>query len=94
MVLLEVRGVSKGFGPASQRAEVLHDINLEIESGEFVAMTHTLLLDIFAAGAASDIALFTRASKELKNTELKDFATKTLPHLQHHLEEAKRLQKK
>ena len=37
------------------------------------------------------VALFTRASKELKNKELKDFATKTLPTLQHHLEEAKKL---
>jgi len=39
------------------------------------------------------VALFTRASKELKNKELKDFATKTLPHLQHHLDEAKKLSK-
>lgn len=40
------------------------------------------------------VALFTRASKELTNKELKEFATKTLPHLQHHLEDAKKLQKK
>jgi len=40
------------------------------------------------------VDLFTRASKELKNKELKDFATKTLPHLQHHLEDAKKLDKK
>ncbi len=39
------------------------------------------------------VALFTRASKELKNKELKEFATKTLPHLQHHLEDAKKLDK-
>lgn len=40
-----------------------------------------------------DVALFTRASKELKSKELKDFATKTLPVLQQHLEEAKKLNK-
>jgi len=38
MVLLEVTNVSKGFGPADARTEVLHDINLEISSGEFVAI--------------------------------------------------------
>lgn len=40
------------------------------------------------------VELFTRASKELKSRELKEFATKTLPHLQHHLDEAKKLDKK
>ena len=39
------------------------------------------------------VTLFTRASKELKNKELKDFATKTLPVIQGHLEMAKKLQK-
>jgi putative membrane protein len=39
------------------------------------------------------VALFTRASKEAKNKEIKDFATKTLPALQKHLEEAKKLSK-
>ncbi len=39
------------------------------------------------------VALFTRASKEAKNKELKDFATKALPTLQKHLEEAKKLDK-
>jgi putative membrane protein len=38
------------------------------------------------------IALFTRASKELKNEKLKAFATKTLPVLKEHLEMAKKLQ--
>lgn len=38
MVLLEARNVCKGFGPADARTEVLHDINLEISSGEFVAI--------------------------------------------------------
>jgi nitrate/nitrite transport system ATP-binding protein len=38
MALLEVKNVSKGFGPSSQRTEVLEDITLEIEAGEFVAI--------------------------------------------------------
>lgn len=38
MPLLEVQHVSKGFGPAGQRTEVLEDITLEIEAGEFVAI--------------------------------------------------------
>ena len=38
MPLLEIKNVSKGFGPAKARAEVLHDINLEVEQGEFVAI--------------------------------------------------------
>jgi nitrate/nitrite transport system ATP-binding protein len=38
MVLLEVRNVSKGFGPPDARMEVLSDINLEVVSGEFVAI--------------------------------------------------------
>lgn len=38
MSFLEVRGVSKGFGPQDARADVLRDINLAIEEGEFVAI--------------------------------------------------------
>lgn len=52
----------------------------------------------FAKHMVSDheeaVALFTKASKELKNKDLKDFATKTLPTLQHHLEMAKKLPQK
>jgi len=39
-----------------------------------------------------DVAEFTRASKEAKNPAIKDFATKTLPTLQGHLEKVKKLQ--
>jgi nitrate/nitrite transport system ATP-binding protein len=38
MPLLEIKNVSKGFGPKGSRTEVLRDINLEIEKGEFVAI--------------------------------------------------------
>ena len=39
MAFLELSGVSKGYGSqGSGRVEVLHDINLEIREGEFVAI--------------------------------------------------------
>lgn len=38
MLLLEIKGVSKGFGSAKARTEVLHDLHLEVEQGEFVAI--------------------------------------------------------
>jgi len=38
MPLLQIKNVSKGFGPAKARTEVLHDLNLEVEQGEFVAI--------------------------------------------------------
>ena len=38
MPLLEINGVSKGFGPAKARTEVLHDLHLEVEQGEFLAI--------------------------------------------------------
>jgi nitrate/nitrite transport system ATP-binding protein len=38
MAKLELKGVSKGFGTARGRREVLSDINLSIEEGEFVAI--------------------------------------------------------
>ena len=38
MAFLELNNVSKGFGFGSKRAEVLHDVNLNISEGEFVAI--------------------------------------------------------
>jgi nitrate/nitrite transport system ATP-binding protein len=38
MAFLELKSVSKGYGPAHQRTEVLRDINLHMEKGEFVAI--------------------------------------------------------
>jgi len=38
MPILEIKNVSKGFGPAKARTEVLHDLHLEVEQGEFVAI--------------------------------------------------------
>ena len=38
MSILELNGVSKGYGEATHRSEVLHDVNLTIREGEFIAI--------------------------------------------------------
>jgi nitrate/nitrite transport system ATP-binding protein len=38
MALLEISGLSKSYGNGAARTEVLHDVNLSIEAGEFVAI--------------------------------------------------------
>jgi nitrate/nitrite transport system ATP-binding protein len=38
VAFLELRGVSKGFGEGARRSEVLRDVSLEVEEGEFVAI--------------------------------------------------------
>jgi nitrate/nitrite transport system ATP-binding protein len=38
MPFLELKNVNKGFGPAEARSEILRDINLQIEKGEFVTI--------------------------------------------------------
>jgi nitrate/nitrite transport system ATP-binding protein len=38
MALLEISGLSKSYGSGAARTEVLHDVNLAIEAGEFVAI--------------------------------------------------------
>jgi nitrate/nitrite transport system ATP-binding protein len=38
MAFLEIRNVSKGYGEGPKRTEVLNDISLDIEEGEFVAI--------------------------------------------------------
>ncbi|MGI9242806.1 MAG: ATP-binding cassette domain-containing protein, partial [Verrucomicrobiales bacterium] len=38
MSYIELKNVSKGYGSGESRTEVLSDINLEIEEGEFVAI--------------------------------------------------------
>jgi nitrate/nitrite transport system ATP-binding protein len=38
MAYLELQHVSKGFGPPGNRTEVLHDVNLQVDRGEFVAL--------------------------------------------------------
>jgi nitrate/nitrite transport system ATP-binding protein len=38
MPILELAGLSKGYGHGARRTEVLADINLEVEDGEFIAI--------------------------------------------------------
>ncbi|MBC8096958.1 MAG: ATP-binding cassette domain-containing protein, partial [Akkermansiaceae bacterium] len=38
MAYLELKNLSKGFGAEGKRHEVLSDINLSVEKGEFVAI--------------------------------------------------------
>src|SRR5262245_28066526 len=38
MALLEISGLSVSYGSGASRTEVLHDVNLSIEAGEFVAI--------------------------------------------------------
>ncbi len=60
MSFLEIRGVSKSYGSASGRTEVLRNINLSIEEGEFVAIVgysgsgKTTLMNLVAGLVAPD----------------------------------------
>ncbi|WP_256752203.1 ABC transporter ATP-binding protein [Mesorhizobium sp. Mes31] len=38
MVILEVTGLSKAYGEGTRRTEILSDINLKVEEGEFIAI--------------------------------------------------------
>lgn len=60
MPLLELKGVYKGYGRGSQRSEVLRDINLYVEDGEFVSIVgysgtgKTTLLSLLAGLQIAD----------------------------------------
>lgn len=38
MSLIEIKNASKGFGSPGNRTEVLKNINLSVEEGEFIAI--------------------------------------------------------
>ena len=60
MPCLELRNISKGFGAAGGRVEVLRDVNLSVERGEFVAVVgysgagKTTLISMIAGLSAPD----------------------------------------
>jgi nitrate ABC transporter ATP-binding subunit len=73
MSFLEVHGVSKGYGPDWKRSEVLHDINLSIEEGEFVAIIgysgagKTTLMSLLAGLIRPDVGSVKLEGKEILN---------------------------
>src|SRR5262245_31856589 len=60
MAILELKGVSKGYGAGSDRTQVLSDIELSIDKGEFVALVgysgagKTTLVSLIAGLLAPD----------------------------------------
>jgi nitrate/nitrite transport system ATP-binding protein len=65
MAFLELSHVGKGYGAAGARTEVLHDINLTVERGEFVAIVgysgagKTTLINMVSGLAAPDTGTVT-----------------------------------
>jgi nitrate/nitrite transport system ATP-binding protein len=65
MPFLELKNVSKGFGPSGARSVVLKDINLAIDKGEFVAIVgfsgagKTTLISLIAGLLKSDLGTIT-----------------------------------
>ncbi|HEY5812393.1 MAG TPA: ABC transporter ATP-binding protein [Terrimicrobiaceae bacterium] len=72
MILLEVKNVSKGFGPKGKGTEVLEDITLEVEQGEFVAIIgysgagKTTLMSILAGLIKPDSGSITLRGKPME----------------------------
>ncbi len=60
MALLELRSVSKGYGSAAARTDVLRDVSLQVEEGEFLAIVgfsgsgKTTLINLMAGLVAPD----------------------------------------
>lgn len=71
MSFLEMNGVCKGFGASGRRTEVLHDLNLSIQSGEFVAIVgysgagKTTLVSLIAGLLRPDAGRLTLNGREI-----------------------------
>ena len=72
MALLALQGVAKGYGEGSARTPVLHDINLEIREGEFVAIVgfsgsgKTTLISAIAGLIEPDAGTITKNDKPIR----------------------------
>jgi nitrate/nitrite transport system ATP-binding protein len=71
MALLELQNVCKGYGFGARRVEVLHDINLAIAEGEFVAIVgysgagKTTLMSLIAGLQRPDAGTVTLRGEEI-----------------------------
>ena len=71
MTLLELTGVTKGYGEGSSHTPVLHDINLAIREGEFVAIVgfsgsgKTTLISAIAGLIEPDAGTITKQGKPI-----------------------------
>ena len=71
MAFLELRNVNKGYGPKSARSDVLQNINLSMERGEFVAIVgysgagKTTLLSMIAGLVPPDSGTLTLNDLEI-----------------------------
>ena len=81
------KGVSAPSQPAAKHEKMLESLS-KLKGAEFdrSAQQHAVMHH------QEDVQLFEKASQNLKDTELKAFAAKTLPTLKEHLELAKKLQ--
>src|SRR5258708_38961916 len=72
MPFLELKSVSKGYGPERDRTPVLRDINLSVREGEFVAIVgysgagKTTLLSMIAGLTRPDQGTITLRGREIK----------------------------
>jgi len=72
MAYIEIERAYKGFGPQGKRTEVLSDINIEVERGEFVAIIgysgagKTTLMSLFAGLLKPDKGMVRIDGKEIE----------------------------
>ncbi len=72
MAFIEIEGVSKGYGDGSGRTDVLRDVNLEVEEGEFVAIVgfsgsgKTTLVSLLAGLIQPDEGFVRAAGEEVR----------------------------